>query len=228
MWSSQSNQSRFNCNNQFLEEIWSENLESSFVHRDLALTILTPLASIMGELKALPAPSELSPSVLSFLDRQLYNNETLAQAPALVTDLQNQCHELNLSLLDLNRSLGHTLLSHSSFSDRLHGLLGDVNGKLVGLESLTRALSSTQGLCSLLARWFIHGIMVSCMVLYVIFRDWDWDLCSLICYRIGNSWWGPGEGAIVAGKRSGENGDGANVRRWVTAGILPCFLPRLY
>lgn len=100
----------------------------------------------MGELKALPAPSELSPSVLSFLDRQLYNNETLAQAPDLVTDLQNQCHELNLSLLDLNRSLGHTLLSHSSFSDRLHGLLGDVNGKLVGLESLTRALSSTQGL----------------------------------------------------------------------------------
>lgn len=104
----------------------------------------------MGEFKALPPPSNLSPSVLSFLDHQLYNKETQAQAPTLVTDLQNQCRELDQSLIELNRSLELTLLNHSSFSDRLHSLLGDVNGKLVGLESLTRCPSSTQGLCSLL------------------------------------------------------------------------------
>ncbi|KGN43850.1 RINT1-like protein MAG2 isoform X1 [Cucumis sativus] len=97
------------------------------------------------ELKALPPPSNLSPSVLSFLDHQLYNKETLAQAPTLVIDLQSQCHELSHTLIDLNRSLKHTLLSQSTFSDRLHGLLGDVNGKLMGLESLTRSQSSTQG-----------------------------------------------------------------------------------
>lgn len=99
----------------------------------------------MSELKALPPPSNLSPSVLSFLDHQLYDKETLAQAPTLVIDLQSQCHELNQTLIQLNRSLKQSLLSQSSFSDRLHGLLGDVNGKLVGLESLTRSQSSTQG-----------------------------------------------------------------------------------
>lgn len=118
----------------------------------------------MSELKALPPPSNLSPSVLSFLDHQLYDKETLAQAPTLVIDLQSQCHELNQTLIQLNRSLKQSLLSQSSFSDRLHGLLGDVNGKLVGLESLTRSQSSTQGLCSLLVRRLTYVIVLSCMV----------------------------------------------------------------
>lgn len=121
------------------------------------------------KLKALPPPSNLSPSVLSFLDHQLYNKETLAQAPTLVIDLQSQCHELSHSLIDLNRSLKHTLLSQSTFSDRLHGLLGDVNGKLMGLDSLTRSRSSTQGLCSLLSCRIIRIIIVSCMV----FMKWE-------------------------------------------------------
>lgn len=191
------------------------------------------------KLKALPPPSNLSPSVLSFLDHQLYNKETLAQAPTLVIDLQSQCHELSHSLIDLNRSLKHTLLSQSTFSDRLHGLLGDVNGKLMSLDSLTRSRSSTQGLCSLLSCRIIRIIIVSCMVFmkweiivythallcnFFFFCNWVRDLCLLICYRSGDSWWGVGEGAVVVGKRSGENGDRADVCRWVAVAILPRFL----
>lgn len=158
-------QSRFICNSQSMEEIWSENFESTFTRPDLALTI-------MGDLEALPPPSNLSPSVLSFLDHQLYNKETLAQGPTLVIDLQNQCHELDQSLIELNRTLERTLHSHSSFSDRLHGLLGGVNGKLVALESLTRSQSFAQGLCSLelykelwLAVWCLWNGKFLCMLM---------------------------------------------------------------
>lgn len=92
----------------------------------------------------LPQPSDLSPSVVSFLDDNLHTVEALSRAPILVSELQSQCGDLDQTLIGLNRSLGATLVAYASFSDQIHALLSDVNGQLIGLESSTRSQGSTE------------------------------------------------------------------------------------
>lgn len=91
---------------------------------------------------ALPPASDLSPSIVSFLNDKFRTNANLNGAPALLSELQTQCGDLDRTLIDLNRSLGSSLLAYASFSDRVHGVLGDINAQLTGLGSSTRSRSS--------------------------------------------------------------------------------------
>ncbi|KAM0979766.1 hypothetical protein ACFX13_015845 [Malus domestica] len=89
-----------------------------------------------------PPASDLPPSVVSFLDDKFRTNENLSGAPTLLSELQAQCGDLDRTLIDLNRSLGSSLLTYASFSDRVHGLLGGINAQLTGLGSSTRSRTS--------------------------------------------------------------------------------------
>ncbi|XP_050122254.1 RINT1-like protein MAG2 [Malus sylvestris] len=89
-----------------------------------------------------PPASDLPPSVVSFLDDKFPTNENLSGAPTLLSELQAQCGDLDRTLIDLNRSLGSSLLTYASFSDRVHGLLGGINAQLTGLGSSTRSRTS--------------------------------------------------------------------------------------
>ncbi|KAL6175523.1 hypothetical protein ACLB2K_052162 [Fragaria x ananassa] len=90
----------------------------------------------------LPPASDLSPSILSFLNTKLRTNYNLSQAPTLLSELQAQCADLDQALVDLNRSLGSSLLAYASVSDRAHGFLGLINSQLTSLHSSTRSRSS--------------------------------------------------------------------------------------
>ncbi|PON57331.1 RINT/TIP-like [Parasponia andersonii] len=99
----------------------------------------------MGSLvPSLPPASNLSPSVLSFLNDNLHTAETLSRAPSLVSELQSQCGDLDQTLVDLNRSLGATLVAYASLSDQIHSLLSEINGQLIGLGSSTRSQGSSE------------------------------------------------------------------------------------
>ncbi|KAF4375901.1 hypothetical protein F8388_004991 [Cannabis sativa] len=87
----------------------------------------------------LPPPSNLSSYIVSFLNDNLHTRETLTLAPNLVSQLQSNCSDLDQSIIDLNRSLGATLVAYASFSDQIHGLLSDINGQLIDLGSFTRS-----------------------------------------------------------------------------------------
>ncbi|XP_062027609.1 RINT1-like protein MAG2 [Rosa rugosa] len=90
----------------------------------------------------LPQASVLSPSILSFLNNKLRTDQNLSQAPTLLSELQAQCGDLDQALIDLNRSLGSSLLAYASVSDRAHGFLSLIDSQLTGLESSTRSRSS--------------------------------------------------------------------------------------
>ncbi|PRQ16136.1 hypothetical protein RchiOBHm_Chr7g0180931 [Rosa chinensis] len=90
----------------------------------------------------LPPASVLSPSILSFLNNKLRTDQSLSQAPTLLSELQAQCGDLDQALIDLNRSLGSSLLAYASVSDRAHGFLSLIDSQLTGLESSTRSRSS--------------------------------------------------------------------------------------
>ncbi|KAM6569716.1 hypothetical protein CsatB_017701 [Cannabis sativa] len=87
----------------------------------------------------LPPPSNLSSYIVSFLNDNLHTRETLTLAPNLLSQLQSNCSDLDQSIIDLNRSLGATLVAYASFSDQIHGLLSDINGQLIDLGSFTRS-----------------------------------------------------------------------------------------
>ncbi|BFG32742.1 hypothetical protein CerSpe_190160 [Prunus speciosa] len=91
---------------------------------------------------ALPPASDLSPSIVSFLNEKFRTNDNLNGAPTLLSELQTQCGDLDRTLIDLNRSLGSSHLAYASFSDRVHGVLGHINAQLTGLGSSTRSRSS--------------------------------------------------------------------------------------
>ncbi|KAM5570723.1 RINT1-like protein MAG2 [Rosa sericea] len=90
----------------------------------------------------LPPASVLSPSILSFLNNKLRTDHNLSQAPTLLSELQALCGDLDQALIDLNRSLGSSLLAYASVSDRAHGFLSLIDSQLTGLESSTRSRSS--------------------------------------------------------------------------------------
>ncbi|KAK9900959.1 hypothetical protein M0R45_002359 [Rubus argutus] len=92
----------------------------------------------------LPPASDLSPSVRSFLNSKLRSNEHLSQAPTLLLELQARCGDLDQALIDLNRSLGSSLLAYASISDRAHGFLGNISSQLTCLESSTSSRSSDE------------------------------------------------------------------------------------
>lgn len=89
----------------------------------------------MEGLKALPPPSHLSPSALSFLDQSFHTQRALAQAPNCVSELQTQCSELDRSLHQLTQRLGAGLAAYASFSGEIHGLFGHVADRLTALSS---------------------------------------------------------------------------------------------
>lgn len=98
-----------------------------------------------SKIQNFPLFSTLSSSVVSFLNERLHNQEDLATAPTLVSELQSQCLDLDQALLDLNSRLESSLLAYASFSDRIHGLFSDASSKLTDLGSLTRAPTSLSG-----------------------------------------------------------------------------------
>lgn len=95
----------------------------------------------MDYIQALPRLSNLSSSTVSFLNAKL----DLAQAPNLVSELQTQCKDLDLSLVDLNSRLESRLAAYSSFSDPIDGLFFEVSSKLTDLRSSICSPDSASG-----------------------------------------------------------------------------------
>lgn len=87
--------------------------------------------------KTLPPISEVSPSVISFLNEKLNTKEDLRKASSLVSELKSRCCQLDDTLSDLNRRLGACVLAYASHSDRIGGLFGVINTKLSDLSSLS-------------------------------------------------------------------------------------------
>nr|GMC74262.1 RINT1-like protein MAG2 [Ipomoea batatas] len=94
----------------------------------------------------LPPPTSLPPSVISFLNAKLSTREDLEQVPHLVSELGNQCNALDQCLFDLNKQLENYLIDYASDSERINGLLGDINAKVKDLQSSSHtAASSSDG-----------------------------------------------------------------------------------
>ncbi|KAJ7956370.1 RINT1-like protein MAG2 [Quillaja saponaria] len=96
----------------------------------------------MDSVQTLPPVSDLSPSVLSFLNDKFFTSETVNLAPNFVSELRTQCFVLDEALTELNCRLGAGLVSYASFSGQIHNLFGDINAKLHGLRSSTFSSSS--------------------------------------------------------------------------------------
>ncbi|KAG6635432.1 hypothetical protein I3843_11G041400 [Carya illinoinensis] len=92
--------------------------------------------------QTLPPASDLSSSVLSFLDDKFGTKENLNDAPRLVSELHTQCSDLDRTLTDLNRRLGASLVAYAAFSNRFDGFFNDINTKLIALRSSTRSHGS--------------------------------------------------------------------------------------
>lgn len=92
--------------------------------------------------QTLPAASDLSPSVLSFLDDKFRTKENLTEASSLVSELQTQCSDLDRTLTDLKWRLGASLVAYASFSERVHGIFSDISAKLLELVSSSSSHSS--------------------------------------------------------------------------------------
>nr|GMD07711.1 RINT1-like protein MAG2 [Ipomoea batatas]GME05457.1 RINT1-like protein MAG2 [Ipomoea batatas] len=94
----------------------------------------------------LPPPTSLPPSVISFLNAKVSTREDLEQVPHLVSELGNQCNALDQCLFDLNKQLENYLIDYASDSERINGLLGDINAKVKDLQSSSHtAASSSDG-----------------------------------------------------------------------------------
>lgn len=91
----------------------------------------------MDSVQSLPLISGLSPSVLSFLDDKLHTREDITEATNLVSELQDQCCNLDQNLIDLNRRLESRLFAYVSHSDKVDGLFKGINAKLSDLGSST-------------------------------------------------------------------------------------------
>ncbi|XP_077210652.1 RINT-1 / TIP-1 family [Tasmannia lanceolata] len=85
----------------------------------------------------LPQSSDLSPSLLLFLGEKFQRKEDLSKAPGLVSELQNQCSDLDESLIDLNQKLLTSIISYASHSERVGGILNEIKAKLSDLRSST-------------------------------------------------------------------------------------------
>lgn len=93
----------------------------------------------------LPPPTSLPPSVISFLNAKLSTREDLEQVPDLVSELRNQCNALDQCLFDLNKQLENYLIDYASDSERINGLLGDINAKVKDLQSSSHTATSSSG-----------------------------------------------------------------------------------
>ena len=91
----------------------------------------------MEEIQSLPSLSSLSPSTISFLNKQFHRKEDLIHASRLVSELQNRCRDLDRNLIDLNRTLETTLLAYVFHSNGLHDLFRNINLQLNRLCSTT-------------------------------------------------------------------------------------------
>lgn len=124
-------------------------------------------------LKTLPQISELSPSVVSFLNEKFNTKEDLRKASSLVSELKSRCCQLDETLSDLNRRLGACVLAYSSHSDRIGGLFGVINTKLSDLSSLSSGSRSLLGigcLLLLLLLWFWSGRVLNLNCLLYCFQ----------------------------------------------------------
>lgn len=124
--------------------------------------------------KTLPPISEVSPSVISFLNEKLNTKEDLPKASSLVSELKSRCCQLDDTLSDLNRRLGACVLAYASHSDRIGGLFGVINTKLSDLSSLSSGSRSLLGIGSLLLLlllWFWSGRMLNLNCLLYCFSD---------------------------------------------------------
>lgn len=98
-----------------------------------------------SSVQTLPPASDLSSSVLSFLDDKFDTKENLNDAPRLVSELHTHCSDLDRTLTDLNRRLGASLVAYATFSDQFDGIFNDINAKLISLGSSTRSHGSISG-----------------------------------------------------------------------------------
>ncbi|VFQ87183.1 unnamed protein product [Cuscuta campestris] len=102
---------------------------------------------IDSAIRMLPPAASLSPSVISFLNAKLSTVEDLERAPDLLSELRNQCDDLDRSLSDLNKQLETYLFDYSSQSGQINGILDDINHRLKDLQSSSSrtATSSSDG-----------------------------------------------------------------------------------
>jgi hypothetical protein len=87
--------------------------------------------------QTLPHYSSISPPVFALLDHKLHTPQHLHLAPAILSELQNQCYDLDISLTDLTRSLETSLVAYASCSDQVTGFIHGINAKLSDIRSCT-------------------------------------------------------------------------------------------
>lgn len=83
----------------------------------------------------LPQSTDLSTSQQTFLTTIFQTKRDLFKSSDLVTELQNQCNDLDQSLNELNNKLETNLLTYASHSQRINGLFDGVGAQLNHLNS---------------------------------------------------------------------------------------------
>jgi len=94
--------------------------------------LLLGLSSIpfMESLLLLPNPSNLSPSLLLFLDHHFKTQEDLSLIPSLLKKLKKDCGDSDWNLLSLKKNLSSTIASWISRSDAVDSVLNQLSLKL--------------------------------------------------------------------------------------------------
>ncbi|KAK1313923.1 hypothetical protein QJS10_CPA06g00534 [Acorus calamus] len=86
----------------------------------------------------LPRSTDLSPSLLSFLDVRFRTKEDLSESPNLSSELRNQCSDLESDLQGLHGRLASAVDAYASHSERIGGLFEGIRADLINLRSTVR------------------------------------------------------------------------------------------
>lgn len=132
----------------------------------------------MESTRRLPLFSTLSSSALSFLNDNLATSQCIARATHLATELEAQCQSLDQSLVELNHSLESKLAAYASFSDRVNGLVGQVNVNLTDLKSATCSPSSCSG--SFASSKNTYGVfLIIIIIIFILGTFTVFSLCEM-------------------------------------------------
>lgn len=83
----------------------------------------------------LPLVADLSQSLLRFLADNFKTIDSLSKTPDIVSDLQNQCSNLDQTLTDLNQRLCSNISAYDSHSDRIGRVFGEIRARLSDFRS---------------------------------------------------------------------------------------------
>lgn len=128
----------------------------------------------MESLLLLPNPSNLSPSVLLFLDQHFKTQEDLSLIPSLLKKLKKDCGDSDWNLLSLKKNLSSTIASWISRSDAVDSVLHQLSLKLEDFDP-----APFRGfLISFLFLWILCLVLVIKVQFFLCFF-YGWGLMGL-------------------------------------------------